>query len=590
MHIRPHTQRRVHQEFIESLNVPIQSKKSSLQGYLLRNVCTHALTLQQSNIIRTMVQRFDFLDQYEAQHGLAQISYFWSIIDPNEKGDSYQKVFQYIWAETPSKTNTRFATILIELFGQMRWHEHQGRHFQRGIQWLEPHQNAFHQTYIRFKQGYAFYKISYGNMNDGLREFQTQLTDRNSTANTIFHRFTETLKQPSSKEKTALCKSLLEELRTLPPSTINRFRYEQILIPFSFDTIEEKEQALLELATIIPFQHHDADDLETQINKMHFDMYLKAKRHAEAVNYGYKVLNASRDISLSTRRLLQLQIDRCTLYLRSVQESIDNFSVQEANIQQHDDPKLLEEWQQYVLALALLSVKYYGHSDNVTEQCIWQQRLVGARKFHFMQHQHLSHQFTIPLRHNFSQRLALDLYQLGVLYDKIKATSEAIEAFQESSDLFESIQSPKRPIYAKQWANVLWKVHYRTDTENNRTGLLKCLQLRNRLQQSGVKGLNYALVTVRNTLGTWALRREDWNIAKEHHTVCLTLINALVQTYPEKKVYHLAQHKIRVRLSWSLYHLQEHASSFEIASAIDSSNVLTKDTLFAYLEKSMADL
>ena len=119
---------------------------------------------------------------------------------------------------------------------------------------------------------------------------------------------------------------------------------------------------------------------------------------------------------------------------------------------------------------------------------------------------------------------------------------------------------------------------------------MKCLSLRNRLQQNGVKGLNYALVTVRNTLGTWALRREDWNIAKEKHAISLTLINALVQAYPEKKVYHLAQHKIRVRLSWSFYHLQEHAQSLEIASVIDPSTPLANDTLFAYLQKAMANL
>ena len=89
---------------------------------------------------------------------------------------------------------------------------------------------------------------------------------------------------------------------------------------------------------------------------------------------------------------------------------------------------------------------------------------------------------------------------------------------------------------------------------------------------------------------TWALRREEWASAKEHHEICLSLIDSLVRTYPEKLVYTNAQHKIRVRLAWSLHHLGEQEHSLEIVNQIDPPNQLIAETLFTRLQEMMADL
>ena len=590
MQIRPSTQNSAHQLLIDLLEQPIKNSPSSLQHYLLRNVCTHALKLQRFDFIRTLLHRFDFLDQYERQYGLSQISYFWPLMDSTQKGTDYQEDFQNLWSERPSRRSVRHAILLIELFSQLRWHAECGIHLQTGLEWLEPHQHQFAQGYKRLKKAFAFHQIDYGNMFDGITGFQAHLSQTANSANAIILRFTQTLTQPNSKEKTIFCKSLLDELRTLPPATINRFRGEQMIIPHSFETIEEKEQALTDLETIIPFQKHHPDDLRTQIEKMYFDMYLEAKRYKEALDYGQRVLQSSMDMSLHTRQILQLKVDRCRLYLIPIEDSLHHFDTRDSQIQHQDDPKLIEEWQQFTLSLATLATKHYAALNNLGQQTIWQQRRVDINRTTRLKLQRLSTEFNLPFGPKITQRLALDLYQLGVLYDKLKATSKAMTAFQESSDLFESIQGPKRPLYAKQWANVLWKVHYRTDTEDNRNGLSKCLMLRERLQQNGTKGLNYALVTVRNTLGTWALRREEWTVAQEHHAICLTLIDALIQAFPEKKVYSNAQYKIRVRLAWSLYHLGEHDQSLDIASIMDSSTTLTNETLFAYLQEAMANL
>ena len=590
MHIRACTQHQIHQNLTDALNIPIDQGTTSLQRYLLRSICTHAMILERTTFIRTLLHRFDFLDQYEQQYGLSQISYFWSLVDANEKGEDYQEDFKQLWSQTPSRQRIRHATLLVELFNQLKWHELRGLHLQLALEWLEPHQTKFKQGYKIFKKEFAFHQIEYGNMNEGLTEFQTHLSQTATLANAIILKFTETLTKPASKEKTAYCRSLLADLRTLPPNTINRFRGEQMIIPFCFETLEEEEQALTDLESIIPFQKHDPDDLRTLVEKMYFDMYLKAKRYAQAVDYGQRVLQASTDMSLHDRQLLQLKVDRCRLYLVAIEESLRHFDTRKKRMQQRDEPKLIEAWQEYTLSLATLAIKHYSELNNAGEQTLWQERLVEVNRFKLLKMQRLSGQFDIKLGLKPTQQFAIDLYRLGLLYDKTHATSKAIDAFQESSTLFESIQGPKRPLYAKQWANVLWKLHYRTDTEHNRLGLRKCLELRNQLKQNGVKGLNYALVTVRNTLGTWALRREEWSVAKEHHEICLSLIDSLVRTYPEKLVYTNAQHKIRVRLAWSLHHLDERASSLAIASLIEPSTPPMNETLFAYLQKAMADL
>ena len=231
---------------------------------------------------------------------------------------------------------------------------------------------------------------------------------------------------------------------------------------------------------------------------MYFDMYF-LKRYAQAVDYGQRVLQASTDMSLHDRQLLQLKVDRCRLYLVPIEKSLLQFDTRKKHMQQRDEPKLTEAWQEYTLSLATLAIKHYSELNNASEQTLWQERLVEVNRFKLLKMRRLSGQFDIKLGPKPTQQFAIDLYRLGLLYDKTHATSKAIDAFQESSTLFESIQGPKHSLYAKQWANVLWKLHYRTDTEHNRLGLSKCLELRNQLKQNGFKGLNYALVTVRNT-------------------------------------------------------------------------------------------
>ncbi len=589
MHIRACTQRQTHQCFTDALNIPINQENSNLQRYLLRNICTHAMILDKTTFIRTLLHRFDFLDQYEQQYGLSQISYFWSIIDANEKGEDYQEDFRQLWSQTPSRQKIRHATLLIELFAQLNWHELRGLHLRLGLEWLEPHQKKFKRGYKIFKQKLAFHRLSYGDVYDGLTDLQSQFANEQNRANQIISKFFEVFRKPS-KENTTHYKSLLDELRTLPPDTINRFRGEQMIIPFCFETVEEEELALTDLESIIPFQRHNPDDLRTQIEKMYFDMYLKAERYPQAVDYGQRVLRSSTDMSLHNRHLLQLKVDRCQLYLVPIEESLRHFDTLKKQVQQRDEPTLIEEWQEYTLSLAKLAIKYHSEMNNASEQTLWQERLVEVNRVKLLKTQRLSQQFDLKFRPKPAQRFALDLYRLGLLYDKIHATSKAIDTFQESSDLFESIQGPKRPLYAKQWANALWKLHYRTDTEHNRLGLRKCLELRNQLKQNGVKGLHYALVTVRNTLGTWALRRKEWELAKDHHDICLLLIDGLVRTYPDKRVYVRAQHKIRVRLAWSLYHLGEQERALEIANLIQATNLLTNETLLTHLRKMMADL
>ena len=74
-------------------------------------------------------------------------------------------------------------------------------------------------------------------------------------------------------------------------------------------------------------------------------------------------LQSSTDMSLHNRHLLQLKVDRCLVF-GTIEKSYFSLTLERSKWS-NDEPKLIEEWQEYTLAIATLAIKHYSEQNNV---------------------------------------------------------------------------------------------------------------------------------------------------------------------------------------------------------------------------------
>lgn len=587
MQSRQISQQTTQKGFIQSQRFPIGNNLSSLQQYLLRHGISHTLSLGNTARCKKLLQRMDFLQKYERIFGLDMLSYYWYLVDPQEKGSSYDSTFTEIWNKPPTRITTQRILVLLHLFETMKWNESITDKLQHSLTWLSPHQSKFSHTFRSLQKIEAFHTIGHGNMMEGTEKLELFLENSQNTAQQILRRFLPMIKDTASITKTEMARSLLEELRTLPPQTPNRFHVEKILIPFAFRTLEEKEKALEELEAIIPHQGKNATEFQMQVYEQYFDIYIDAKLYTQAIEYGKKILESSHDISRINRLKLEIQMQHCYVHTQPIEISLAKFEQLEAN-QHSTDPSYLKEWDIYLLALALQAVKYYAEKKDTHTEYVWQQRIVQVRRNKHLDTLRMCAHMKFEVPTYDAQQLALALYQQGVILEKMQQPAQAHLVFVESVEIFSSIHTPTKPLSTKQLANALWKAYNREDTIENRAHVEKCLLLRESLPID--EKLQYSIIFTRNTLGIWAMEREEWHTAKKHVQRCRELLIDLLKNTPNNTTYTKGLHKTTIRLAWIHLHLGNVEIALMLSKEMEASPLLNLDTVYSMVEKWLQNL
>ncbi len=579
MQIRAKRQQELKQVFLDAIEYPIRSKTSSLQQYLLRNSIAHALQLKKYQWATTLLLRMDFLSSFQNSFGIQHISQYWFVVDPKENGDRYASHWQTIWQSKPTRRNTTQLQLLVKLFTSIGWFEKINAHINTSLSWLAPYAESFPSTIEQLKRDQAFLMMTHGNAQIGLQQFDSLLAKRKSRTSKILREIISLISTPKSPERDAKFKGFVDEVRSFPANTPNRFYIEKVALSFAFNTLEKQEEAIANLESIIPFQKGPPDTYQRAVDDLYFRMYLEYKEYAQAIPYGLRVLNNSTDMSRIDSLTLHCKLARCRLHVETNDQSLERYTHLRPLIEESDAPNVQDAWNTYVLELAQRLTTHYAKAKQWKPALEWRQQIVRIRRTKILESQQLSEQFSFTASPQPIHLLALALYQEGIIHAHLNDTSSAKEAWDEAIELYETIIDKNNKHFNKGLAGVLWKRHALENTPTNIEGLKRCLKLRRTLLKNGDKSQRYPLVHVYNVLGCWFLELEQWQDSIDHLTPCLPLLQSLIVAFPNKTIYLRGRRRVQIRLSWNHWNLQQYPKALELANSVQDDQVVTMENL-----------
>jgi|GEM_PF-4134124 len=579
MKIRMDTQKRFKQTLLTILILPIERNVGTLQTYLLRNSIVHALQLHDNSWAENILQRFDFLLAYQSTFGLNTISHYWLVVDPNECGTAYETPWNDLRQGNPTHKKATRIRMLVELFIVMRWHEKASNHISKCIQWLQPYQNNFSNTIRYLKRNQALLAMQYGNAKMGLQQFDTLLANSKSRTSVLLREIITLISTPHTPERCVQFEAILTEVQTFPANTPNRFRIEQIALNFAFDTLKEREQAIANLESIIPFQKGLPDSYQQTVDRLYFDLYCKYKDHAKAIPYGIRVLNNSTDKSRVHLFEIQCKIHQCRLHTETPEQSVERYHTLSGHLEHIDDRKALEVWNLYLLELSQRLTNHYTKNKQWDSALNWRTNIVQIRRTQYLDMLTVRSNFDIADTGMETHRLAVTLYQIGIVHIHLQDPSSAKRVWDEAIQLYDTIIQLNRTEFNKGLANILWKRHSIAYTPDNITGLKRCLELRTTLFKNGDKSQHFLLVHVHNTLGLWSLDTQDWTASVIHLEVCSSLLSDLIQEFPTKSIYSRSLTRVQTRLAWDYFKLSEYDKALTLVQNIMNEPSSTLDNL-----------